>query len=208
MEEGIWTKWKLWYDDKGIDHRRICKDGIIDFERFQKCKIKVLYILREVDGWEGGDLREMLLDGPKYQMWHTIARWSAGILSDFPEFDKIDNYQTMTEAIQKISAINIKKTSGGSIHDPTVLNAYCHMDQILLKEQIDNIDPDYIICCGTFDQIIWLLNLDLNVDSPFEHLPTYRETGSVVIPWRHPNRANNRETYLSLKGIIRKHNKR
>jgi len=178
------------------------QDGIIDESSFRKCSRKTLFILREVDGWEGGDLRKMLKDGPKYQMWHTISRWSAGIINDFPDYDSINNIHVMRESIQKIAAINLKKTSGGSFHNSSIVNAYCHMDRKLLREQINLIRPNYIICCGTFEQVTWLLDLELDVDNPTQGSSMHSGTDSFVISWRHPSRANNVETYSQMRNVF------
>ncbi len=90
-------------------------------------------------------------------MWHTVARWSAGILNDFPKYEEIDKYDTYKEWLSKIATVNLKKASGGSTADMAVINAYCYRDRELLLEQIIEIAPNIVVACGTIDVLIWLL---------------------------------------------------
>ncbi len=135
-------------------------------------------------------------------MWHTISRWSAGIQKVFPPFDKIDNWDSKKEAIQKIAAINLKKTSGGANSDSSVINAYCKQDSQLLNRQIDLIKPDVIVTCGTFDSVLWLRGLRVNPDAPKDSIVIDKKSGALVVPWRHPGRVNNRKTYEELKQLF------
>ena len=71
----LWEKWSQHYRDIGINPSRICRDGIANPERFSRESRRVLFVMKEVDEWEGGDLRPFLASGPRYQMWHATARW-------------------------------------------------------------------------------------------------------------------------------------
>lgn len=62
----IWGKWETHYRDKGIDPKCICKDGIINEDEYRKSFRRILFIMKEVNKFERGDLREMLAYGPKY----------------------------------------------------------------------------------------------------------------------------------------------
>lgn len=137
-------------------------------------------------------------------MWHTISRWTGGILNNFPEFEEIDEWSAKKKNIKKISSINLKKTSGGASSNMSIINAYAHMDKELLLEQIDEIQPSIIVACGTFDSVIWLLDLKVNPDKPYE-CPVFEEMRNIwVIPWIHPGRVDNRKAYNELKELFSK----
>jgi len=194
----IWKEWEQHYKNLKIDSSRICKDGIINSSEWRNCDAKVLFVLKEVNGGSGDDLLKLLASGPKYQMWHTISRWSAGIQGDFPDYDSINIYEKMKKALARVATINLKKTSGGSSSNMTVINSYAKADRVLLLKQISEIRPKVIVAGGTFDSLIWLLDLKVDVDSPIEK-PVYDPLRNVwVIPWRHPGRVNNRESYAEL----------
>lgn len=198
-----WEDWEIHYKSLGIDPLRICKDGVFDDSNWADSNTRILFIMKEVNDWKGGDLKSLFSDGPKHQMWHTIARWSAGILNAFPPFDSIDNDKSLRESIKQIASINLKKTSGGSSSNMSQINAYAHQDKELLRKQISEINPTHIIAAGTFDILIWLLDLNIEVDSPKEKPVFKKELNSWVIPWRHPSRVNNRETYSQLKNLLK-----
>ena len=186
-----------------IKPERICKDGIIDSNGFHKAKPKILFIMKDVNDFEGGDLPEWLKEGPRY-MWHTIARWSAGVLNEFPPYEKISDKEILEESLKKIAAINLKKASGKATVAPEVVNAYAHQDRELLLEQIDSIAPDLIISCGVMDQLIWLLDLKVNPEKPSNEPIKDTARKVCIVPFRHPARAGGKETYNKLKEIVAK----
>jgi len=202
-------KWERHYKELGINHSRICCDGILDddddLKNWKNANKKMLFIMKEVNDWkEEGELKTLFENGPRYQMWHTISRWAGGILNNFPEFEEIDEWSAMKENIKKIASINLKKTSGGPSSDMSKINAHAHMCKELLLEQIDEIKPEIIIACGTFDSVIWLLDLKLNPDE-IGKCPVFEETRNIwVIPFRHPGRVNSRDTYKELKELFAK----
>ncbi|MCH7859373.1 MAG: hypothetical protein IID14_06690, partial [Candidatus Marinimicrobia bacterium] len=158
-------EWNNHYRSTGIDVDRICKDGIIDPVAYEKADSKILFILKDTNKYRG-DLRELLHDGPRFQMWHALARWAAGIQLGFPQFEEIDKPDVMRTAFRSCAVINLKKTTGKAQANMSVINAYAHQDRRLLHKQIDEIKPDGIVACGTFDQMLWLLDLDCDPDSP------------------------------------------
>lgn len=199
----LWEKWKKHYEGKDIDIKEICKDGIINEDDFKTINPRLLFVMKEVNDWPGGNLKELFINGPKYSMWHTIARWTTGIFEEFPSFEDINKWERYSKNISKIASINLKKLSGGASSDMSLINAYAHQDRELLIEQISTIKPDLIIACGTFDQLVWLLNLD--VDCKNYSKPVLAELGAIkawVIPFRHPARVTDQEgCYLKLKKL-------
>lgn len=201
MLEELWAEWKSHYSNLGIDYNRVCTDGVISPIHWEEAPQKVLYIMKEVNKQPNAHLPNMLQKGPKYQMWHTIARWSAGVINDFPEYQSIDTREIKKTSLLQVATLNLKKTSGGAQSDMSVINAYAKQDQVLLRKQIELIQPDIIICAGTYDSVLWLLDLPIDVDSPKSSI--VRDTsGRLIVPWRHPARVNNKDTYIKLKKLF------
>ena len=200
MEHGdLWARWSQHYRNLGHDPKRITQDGILHPEKFNSDR-RVLFILKDSNNFPGGKLADLLKNGPVHAMWHVAARWAAGILNGFPEFQDIDNRRAMTEALHQIAVVNLKKITGGAGVSHAVVNAYAHQDRRLLLEQIDAIAPKVILACGVFDPLVWLL--DLAVEPCKDKEPARsKHNGAWVIPWRHPNRASNRKTYAELKEL-------
>ena len=211
-----WSNLENHYKNLGIDPKRICKDGIINPNKFYDLKTtpKILFILRDQNNPKGGsDLRDLFKEGPKYLMGHTLARWATGILNKFPAYEQIENdHCLLKESLTKTAVINLKKTGGSSQAIAPVINAYAHQDKDLLLEQINSIGPTMIIACGTIDSLIWLLDLKTNSDNPFDNPIKDKTKNWWVIPWNHhPSAPGNnfvkrKKIYQELKCIIDKVN--
>jgi hypothetical protein len=198
----LWTEWVTHYEKIGLPPHDICKDGALNKKLYDESKPKLLFVLRETNDYPGGSLSELLRDGPRWQMWHAVARWAACIFYPQRSFDEIDNFSTMKVALAKVAAINLKKLTGGaSSHLPTV-NAFAYADRELLKKQIQYLSPDIIIACGTFDSLIWLLHLEFNPNNPTVNAIRCKQTNSWVIPWCHPARINNKKTFDKLRQLV------
>ncbi len=205
ISKKFWELWHNHYDKLKIENCKISYDGILDYNKYIKSKIKILYILKETNDLPGGSLIELLENGPIYQTWYTVARWSAGIINRFPSFENINNFELMKTSLLQTAVINLKKITGTNTSDMDVIMAYTHQDQELLIKQIKEINPDLILACGTFMPLIWLLQLTVNVDNPKDKPVRSPISDSIVIPWKHPNRVNNKSTYLELRNIFNHH---
>lgn len=200
----FWDKYTQHYSQRGIKRSNITYDGKIRPESYNANK-GILFILKESNDFRNGDLSDLLKDGPRYQMWHNVARWSAGILHDFPDFRKINYREVLTEALHQVAVINLKKETGRGTADMSVINYYTFMDKALLLEQIREISPKIIIACGTIDPLVWLLEI-VEEGHPYPiDRPVFAEKfGAMVFPWRHPARlAKVSENYSALRKCFR-----
>ncbi|MFH1373402.1 MAG: hypothetical protein ABII79_06390 [bacterium] len=192
------SEWEKHYKQLGLDASKICRDGKLNAEKYKAAGKKILFVLKETNDYKGG-LQNLLKNGPRFQMWHAVARWAHGILHDFPSFDENMLREELTESLHRVAAINLKKATGGASSDMSVINAYAFRDRELLLKQIGEIKPELIVACGTFDILVWLLELNVKPDRPMQE-PVKDKTGDVwVIPFRHPARTDNRKTYCELK---------
>jgi hypothetical protein len=205
MNNDLWTRWAEHYSQFGVDPNSICQDGIINPDLFKNANRKILFVLKEVNDYPGGKLELALAKGPKYPMWFAVARWAAGLLKDFPRFSDIDHGNILIESIKSIAAINLKKASGGPIARSSQINLFAHFDRELLVEQIRNIAPQIIVACGTFDQLVWLLNININpndIDSSCHYLSSDH---ILIINWRHPSRVSAQSSYNELSKVSKKY---
>jgi hypothetical protein len=101
-------------------------------------------------------------------MWHTVARWATGLLNGFPDFATIDDFPVMKESLRKVAALNLKKATGGEFADFSKISAYAWRDRDLLLQQFRLLSPEIVVACGTFDILVWLLELNVNPDNPWE----------------------------------------
>jgi hypothetical protein len=197
----LWDRWAAHYRSLSIDEKSICRDGIAEPERFAAAPERILFVMREANNWPGGDIRLLLRDGPRYQVWHMIGRWAAGLLRGFPSYESIDNRDVIRDALQRVASINLKKSTGGSSADLAVINAFAWQDRALLREQIERIGPTTIVACGTASELVWLLDVPVNADAP-RRVVRMPGLGARVIPWVHPARCDNRKSYQDLASLV------
>jgi hypothetical protein len=143
-------------------------DGIVNVERYEKARIKILWILKEPhDKGNGGwDMRDFLKN-PK-ELTKRTDKWvwkrtfkmmmevTWGILKNNQSHDKTINDwknlndEAMLDIFNDIAYINIKKTPGQSgSYDPEIRDAY-KLNKELIWKQINAFKPDVVICGGTY----------------------------------------------------------
>ncbi|MDP8260702.1 MAG: hypothetical protein P9L96_06905 [Candidatus Gygaella obscura] len=87
-----------------------------------------------------------------------------------------------------------------------VITAYIHQDRDLLIEQIESINPDFIISCGVMEPLIWLLDLEVDPEKT-RGKPIKDKSGKFwIAPFRHPVRASGEKIYNDLKKFFAKIN--
>ena len=57
------------------------RDGVVDVEKYCKAPLKILVVLKEVNGGSDWDLREFLKGGGRAQTWNVVARWIENIFN-------------------------------------------------------------------------------------------------------------------------------
>jgi len=195
----LWEEWITEYRKRGIEPSRMCRDGVLAPEEYTSAHPRLLFVMKEVNDLEGGSLQKLLRDGPVHQMWHAVSRWAAGLLNGFPPFEDIDTYAVIKRSLKKVASINLKKTSGKARSNMSVVGAYSFIDRHLLRRQIQEIGPQLVIACGTWDVLVWLLELEVDPDNLIAR-PAYSQLVEAwVLPFRHPARTNNRVSYDDLK---------
>ncbi|MCX6829600.1 MAG: hypothetical protein NT002_10010 [candidate division Zixibacteria bacterium] len=206
----LFDDWRKHYANFGISVKDFSADGIIDEPSYDVAKKKVLFVLRETNSFPEGDLRTQLNKGPKWQLFHQVAKWAWGILNEFDDFEKINSSPIeMITAIKSIATMNVKKYTGRSVTDFSLLHAFVYLDKSFIAKEIEIIKPDIILCCNTFIELMWALDLKevkqslSNPKTAFEKYYSY--TNSRVIPWKHhpADRRQHRKNYNDLKQLFK-----
>jgi len=136
------------------------QDGIIDADRWARAKPRVALLLKEAYDEPGAtaaqswDLRKFLREtGPKWKIWWTAAYWcyavrqlGSGNLPPFP----VEEHDAK-EALLSSAIVNIKKSGGRSYSDIGEITRVAKDDGLLIREQIDLINPQVVICGYTWE---------------------------------------------------------
>ncbi len=181
------------------------RDGIINAEKYCNSPIKILVVLKEVNGGSNWDLRDFLKAGGRSQTWNVVARWIENIFNLETNYAWSDlahnNDERRKLLLQYIGAINVKKTSGKNVANNNDVLAAAVKDKSYLKRQIELYCPDIVICGGTEKAYVKATN-----EKPDWKMTTHgiwyyiEETGTIVISYSHPE-ARTKECLLHY-GLI------
>ena len=137
-------------------------DGIISSESWYQSRVKVLFILKETNGYPGLNIakliRTAIVDDPKSKLWcrptfHNIGRWAFGLQqageksADFKEA-----HSNRKSALLASAFINLKKTTGGR-RATVEVRQFAETHREFLREQILSVTPDVVVMGGTYDII-------------------------------------------------------
>lgn len=193
--EDFWKRFEEHLSKQGLEIK-IARDGILNEDKFDKDQ-RVLFILKETNGYSK-PLQQLLKDGPKNQMWHTLSRWAFGILNPDKKFESLTKSE-MKEALQKVAVINIKKIPGKAVAKSNEIINAAIRDKDFLFEQIKSINPKIIVTGKTFSALSKIIPID-GIDKKQKTYSYIKDGLSCkIIAWQHPCRKNNRKTYEALQ---------
>lgn len=174
------------------------RDGIINIEKYNSAKFRVLWILKEVnDGKDGGnwDLREFLAESgfKDYPRWKTTFSIPLsvmhGLFNDFldwealPEVDDIDG-----DILESVAYINLKKIPGGARANATRVYASYQKSKVLILKQIDLFMPQIVIIAGNnMHMLIEDLGISHNdIKDDIDYIRYVKHNDVVFIDTYHP----------------------
>lgn len=161
-------------EKRGISKNSFCRDGAIDKECWEKedSKKRILYILREANGSNATSVEKDGILVGEYKkdksFWaQTEIKKHKNDLSHLPillkkllnvcsivnEKKKWDFSTENYEPMNKTAFMNINKMGGYSSVNWPMLIAYAEEYRDFIKQEIEILNPDVIVCCGTH----WLL---------------------------------------------------
>lgn len=156
---------KLWKDfqskdeeydkDYFISVNSFTEDGIVNREKWSKNEKgkKVLFILREANGSRSVDEKH-IVDGGKFYFKDTVNSENIPKTSLFKRIQIMQKVITGSEDLSCVAYMNINKRGGDTVVDWKRLNAYATKYREFIKAEIKLINPDIIVCCGTYWQIV------------------------------------------------------
>lgn len=155
----LFDKWESKYPDKCFVY-----DGIVNLEEWGQQKLKICFLLKEAytedeKNYFRWSLSEWLNDeiDSVINTWDIVPLWVYGILNttetsiaSYPGGDALDK-NTKHNLLKRIAAVNVKKAGGSKNSDWYDLVKYAVDDKEFLKEQLETINPDVILCGSTYD---------------------------------------------------------
>jgi len=165
----LFARWSTQTTDPG----KFNPDGILNEQVWEKARPRIALLMKETYDLTG-DLRKHLLwqigeeKRPRHcSIWPKVAgRWIAGILHQeahkeqaapiktFGDVALIRNEDWQHEnwrlGLASSAVINLKKLTGRSSAQNAELLAAARRDLAFLKEELEIIQPDVVLCCHTF----------------------------------------------------------
>jgi hypothetical protein len=130
-----------------IEGRRFTRDGIINFELWEKSNPKILFLLKENHDPDWDPINGITSKANKFS--RNIATWNR-ILKELyvdPKKELTFDNMELPEGTNDIAIVEIKKNNERHSNSPyREILKYAEMDKDFLREQIDLINPQIILC--------------------------------------------------------------
>jgi len=220
-ENGIFNEWKSNLPQE--QRVNFIPDGIVDEKRWNEAKVKVLYLLKEVNGGTDWDEREYLAGYntiPEFINTHSpsidaLITWTYGLMNGNPDelWSKVLS-TTADKAVQsallsEIGVVNFKKISGFGVTDLKSLDAFAteSYNQEMLRKQLALYHPDVVVCGGTAYYLTALYEEDFAAkkwNTTNRGVPYAKKESTIYIDFCHPLiRAPKNMIYYSLLDAVK-----
>jgi hypothetical protein len=191
QENALFERWRASLPE--TQQATFVSDGAVNPEAYDKCPLKILLLLKEVNNPESVFicLRDFLAEhGGRKETWDSVTRWLYAIRSLPAEVDWA-NLKKVTEAerfeqLRSIAVMNLKKTSGHHTVDKKAWWAAVQQDRAYIEEQFAFYGADLVICCGS--------DVRYAFDLCFKH--------SGYPEWRHTSRGVEYLEYAARKFVV------
>lgn len=220
-ENGIFSEWKSNLPQEQRDN--FIPDGVVDERQWDKAKVKVLYLLKEVNGGTDWDEREYLAGYntiPEFIKTHSpsidaLILWTYGLTSGNPDepwsqvLSTTADKSVQSALLSEIGVVNLKKTSGFGVADLKTLDAFATepYNQEMLRRQLALYHPDIVICGGTAYYLTTLYGEDLAIkkwNTTKRGVRYTKRESTMYIDFCHPLiRAPKNMIYYSLLDTIK-----
>ncbi len=178
-------------------------DGITNYDQFGKSGLKILWIMKEANQSKGqhqDDLRVFHRNVKGYARWRRtykiIIKSTYGILHHL-NFDDVPDESNISDVLNEIAFINVKKTGGGSSSNWTTIAEHYNKNKNLILEQITCIEPDIIINASRVEDLSNILAI--SEWRQVEAFKVAKAKNAIIIHAYHPNqRKFNHPKYFEL----------
>lgn len=135
-----------------LGKHRFVADGAVCPDEYLASSPKICFLLKEAHFDEPDSIARRLAAGHMSQMWAAVAEWAYGIRhatagGPLPKRPSLSP-EEKTRILRSVAVVNVKKSEGMSESDYGDLLDYVEADRDLLREQIEMLDPDVIVCCN------------------------------------------------------------
>lgn len=201
-EDRIFSEWKELV--KRDSPAFFVTDGIVCEDAWEKAALRVLYLLKEVNGaddeWDERDYLGKYNEKDDYIKTHSptidiLIKWQFGIMdagkSNWSEVEnQLQNKELQSDLLKQICLVNIKKTAGGGIVDWEQFDAYFAntANHTFLNQQLSLYNPQIVVCGGTAWHLCKIKGWNYDEwQQTSRGVRYYRDSNVTYIEFCHPN---------------------
>jgi hypothetical protein len=140
--------------------------GLVDEDSYSASAPKVLFLLKEVNSknldWNvPGHVQRQISTGKIRLTWKRMGMWSYAIHNNFPEYESlVKDKEAIKVGLKSIAITNVKKSRGQNVSKYYEIRKHAWMDKDLWQTELQIMDPDIVICGGTYSIITKILGLE------------------------------------------------
>lgn len=199
---------RSWKESNPIYKNNFAEDGIINFDSWKESKIKVLFVLKDTNGFNGNlcnRILEKFQDSKKPKTWFTSALWNIATI-----YTTAKGFLCLTEANDKavetfrnVSVMNLKKLPGQTSVEMHEIEKHAYNDAEFIKMQLELINPDVIICGKTFDILRKTQKISaINIDNNENWLYLDNDERLYIAHWHPAAQYSDHLTYNALCAVL------
>lgn len=191
------------------NYHHFIRDGIVDESWWlQEQRVpKICFFLKEARTQEKHyDLTDDLRAREPWRLWQRVAIWTQAIQAAFSCERAYDDEKLKLKshtAIKQISVVNVKKSDGKNTSNDKDLLDFAERDKDLLKQELELINPDIIVCGYTYQFLSMVLDDELEAGKRQDTMYCFWKD-KLIIDYYHPAcHYPNRVNYYALMSICR-----
>ncbi|MEN6348268.1 MAG: hypothetical protein ABFD08_02575 [Syntrophomonas sp.] len=192
--EALYAGWKK-------PEEQFISGGVVNEDKYCSAKCKLLVLLKEASDkdndadWSLVDLVNDQIKAYKAQekgyleIWKRIGMYSYGLQNEFENFINISlkiwvNDVHIPEGLEYIAVTNLKKSGGAGSSNYEEIKGYAIRDKELWIKEIKIMNPDVVMCGGTFSIVHEILEFKKDVSPSGAEYG--KALGTVFVDFPHP----------------------
>lgn len=157
-----------------------------------------MFLMKEVNDpeskydWTLSSLLRDMFDPPQgsktrsfYPMWKNVSRWALCVQNPALTFDGV-NSQQLLQGLKLVATTNLKKAAGGGTSHPKDILQHARTNQPHWEEEIRALNPDLVVCAGTFGIVASLYADEVQVKTCCSGVQYFVKDDRVFVGVVHP----------------------
>ena len=219
INEQLLTLYRDFYGDRISE---VIPCGVVDETVYSRVYPRIVFILREAHMRTPYNIKsewtlpkgisrnvDIGLTGKPMELkymrtWKQAGVWAYAIIHGFDTYNKLKKDICVAKGLQAIAMTNLKKTGGAAASKWREIRDHAVQDKSLWQRELEIMNPDLIICGGTYGHVTRVLELQsypLYEDNSRKYRYSTIDINSkqcIVLDFWHPNNRRNRQSNVDV----------